>query len=71
MDPVCSVTRPVKELKYFDKQLIRTGETKTFRFEIDPLRDLSFVDGQGNQFLESGDYYVKVKDKQLKIEITD
>lgn len=70
-DPVCSVTRPVKELKYFDKQLIRAGQTKIFRFEIDPLRDLSFVDANGTRFLEPGDYYVKVKDKQLKIEITD
>ena len=31
-DPYCSITRPVKELKYFEKQLIKVGETKTFRF---------------------------------------
>lgn len=70
-DPVSSITRPVKELKYFDKQMLRVGETRTFRFEIDPQRDLSFVDQNGNRFLESGEYYVKVKDKQLKIKITD
>lgn len=33
-DPYCSITRPVKELKHFEKQLIKAGETKTFRFDI-------------------------------------
>ena len=28
-DPYCSITRPVKELKHFEKQLIKAGETKT------------------------------------------
>ncbi len=34
-DPYCSITRPVKELKHFEKQFIKVGETKTFRFDID------------------------------------
>ena len=33
-DPYCSITRPVKELKHFEKQFIKVGETKTFRFDI-------------------------------------
>ena len=41
-DPYCSITRPVKELKHFEKQLIRAGETKTFRFDIDLERDFGF-----------------------------
>lgn len=70
-DPVATISRPVKELKYFQKQLIKKGETKTFSFEVDPLRDLGFVDGEGNRFLEPGDYYIAVKDKKVKIEVTD
>ena len=68
-DPVCSISRPVKELKYFEKKMIKAGETIVFQFEIDPERDLSFVDEKGNKFLETGDYYVIVKDKKIKIEL--
>lgn len=70
-DPVCTISRPVKELKHFDKQMIAKGETKTFRFDIDTERDLSFVDGNGKRFLEAGDYYIIVKDKKVKIELVD
>lgn len=70
-DPVCRISRPVKELKHFEKQPIRRGETRTFRFEIDPERDLSFTDGDGERFLEAGDYYILVKDKKVKLTLTD
>lgn len=70
-DPVCRIARPVKELKHFEKQLLRSGETRTFRFEIDPERDLSFVDSDGNRFLEPGDYYVQVKDRTLKLTLAE
>ncbi|HEY6914079.1 MAG TPA: glycoside hydrolase family 3 C-terminal domain-containing protein, partial [Paludibacter sp.] len=70
-DPVCSISRPIKELKYFEKQALAKGETKVFRFEIDINRDFSFVDSQGNRFVEPGDFYVIVKDKKIKIELVD
>lgn len=70
-DPVCRISRPVRELKHFEKQPIRRGETHTFRFEIDPERDLSFTDGDGKRFLEAGDYYILVKDKKVKLTLTD
>lgn len=68
-DPACSISRPVKELKFFEKQLIKAGETKLFRFNIDMERDFSFVDSDGNHFLETGDYYIMVKDQKVKIEV--
>jgi len=68
-DPVSSISRPVKELKFFQKQFIRKGETKVFRFLIDPKRDLGFVNGRGEKFVEEGDYYVIVKDQKIKIEL--
>ena len=70
-DPYCSITRPVKELKYFEKQSIKAGETKIFRFDIDLERDLGFVDGNGKRFLKAGEYYIQVKDQKVKIELTD
>jgi len=70
-DPVSSISRPIKELKHFEKQLLKKGETKTYKFEIDPARDFSFVDGDGKRFLEAGDYNIIVKNKKIKIEIVD
>lgn len=68
-DPVCSITRPVKELKHFEKALLKAGESKTFTFEIEPDRDLSFVDRTGERFLESGEYYIIVKDSKAALNV--
>lgn len=70
-DPVCSISRPIKELKYFDKKFIKAGETKTFRFEVDFDRDFSYVDEKGKRFLESGAYHISVKDSEIKVELID
>lgn len=68
-DPVCSISRPVKELKFFEKQPLKAGETKVFRFQIDTDRDFGFVNSDGKRFLEAGDYYVLVRDRKLKIRV--
>lgn len=68
-DPVSSISRPVKELKFFEKQLVKAGETQVFRFHIDTNRDFGFVDADGKRFLEAGDYYIVVKDQKLKIHV--
>ena len=70
-DPVCRISRPVKELKHFEKQSIRSGEAYTFKFEIDPEKDLSYIDCNGKRFLESGDYFILVKDKKVKLTLID
>ncbi len=70
-DPVSTISRPVKELKHFEKQMIRKGETKTFSFKIDLLQDLGFIDSNGKRFLESGEYYIMVKDKKVMVEVED
>ena len=70
-DPISSITRPVKELKHFEKQTIKAGETCIFRFEIDPVRDLGFVDRDGQRFLENGAYLVSVKGRQARFTVTD
>lgn len=57
-DPAAKITRPLRELKHFETAEIAPGESRTFRWEIDPLRDLAFVDGTGERHLEAGDIQV-------------
>ena len=70
-DPYCSITRPVKEQKHFEKQFIKVGETKTFRFDIDLERDFGFVNEDGKRFLEAGEYHILVQGQTVKIELID
>jgi beta-glucosidase len=59
-DEVASVTRPVRQLKYFDKQFLLPGETKEFIFEIDPQIHLTYPDEKGNHVLEPGFFTLSV-----------
>lgn len=68
-DPACSITRPVKELKFFEKKMIKAGETVEFVFEMDRLRDLGFVNGDGERFFEPGEFILMVGNKELKFTI--
>lgn len=68
-DPVCSITRPVKELKHFEKVMLKAGESKTFTFEIVPMRDLSFVDSHGDKLLEKGEYNIIVKNSVIVLHL--
>lgn len=70
-DPYSTITRPEKELKHIEKQLIPAGESRTYRFEVNLMRDFGFVDSDGNRFLEEGDYYVMVGPKKIKIKLKD
>lgn len=62
-DPVCSIARPVKELKYFEKRLIKAGETADFEFKMDRMRDLGYVNADGESFFEGGSFVLRVGDK--------
>jgi beta-glucosidase len=70
-DPACSISRPVKELKFFEKKTIVPSTKTTYRFEIDPMRDLSYTDATGKRFLETGEYYVIVNDQKVKFEVVE
>jgi beta-glucosidase len=63
-DHVGSITRPVKELVHFEKQLITPGESKTFTFNMSPVQSLSFPDKNGNILLEDGSFDVQVGNLQ-------
>lgn len=51
----------------FEKKMIPAGESCTFEFEIDPMRDLSYVDWKGDRILEPGDYYIIVKGRKVRL----
>lgn len=58
-DLVGSLTRPVRELKGFDKIQLKKGETKTVTFEID-ANDLSFYNNDMKNIAEPGGFTVFV-----------
>ena len=68
-DPYSHITRPIKELKYFEKKLIKAGEIVTFRFEINPLRDLGFVNREGKKYLDKGEYRIMVGDQSVSVHV--
>lgn len=68
-DPVATISRPLKELKFFEKKLIRAGETVTYKFEIDPEKDLSYRNSEGNIILEEGDFYLIVNKQKIRFEV--
>ena len=63
-DPAASITRPLKELKHFEQATLAPGANRTFRFEIDPLRDLSFPDADGRRILEPGEIILLAGNQQ-------
>ena len=58
-DLVSSVTRPVKELKGFQKISLRPGETKTVTLEITP-DSLAFYDVKMKYIVEPGEFEIMV-----------
>ena len=54
-DVFASVSRPVKELKGFQRIHLKAGESKTVNFNITP-EQLSFYDFDGNKVLEPGEF---------------
>jgi beta-glucosidase len=54
-DCVGSITRPVKELKAFDKINLKPGESRTVLFKLTP-EDLKFWNNNDQQMLEAGDF---------------
>ena len=58
-DVVSSVTRPVKELKGFEKVWLQPGETRTVALEITP-ESLAFYDIDMNYVVERGEFEIMV-----------
>ncbi|MBX9853000.1 MAG: glycoside hydrolase family 3 C-terminal domain-containing protein [Cytophagaceae bacterium] len=59
-DEYGSITRPVKELQYFEKHEIKPGGSYTFTFITDPQVHLWYPDKEGRKILEQGYFTIKV-----------
>jgi len=62
------ITRPVKELKHFEKITLKPGESETLEFVITPDK-LSYPDEDGNTVLERGKYSVMAGDLEAGFSI--
>lgn len=58
-DLVGSVTRPVKELKRFERVTLKAGETKELSFEL-PVSELAFWNADMKYVVEPGDFQLWV-----------
>lgn len=56
------VSRPVRELKHFEKVHLEPGESKTVTFEITPEAVLWYPDARGNRIFEEGEFLVRMAD---------
>jgi beta-glucosidase len=58
-DIISSVSRPVKELKGFEKIILNPGEKKRVEFRLSP-EQLSFIDQNMKRVVESGTFSIMV-----------
>jgi beta-glucosidase len=66
-DPVCSVMRPEKELKAFDKVFLKPGETKTIEMQV-RVADLAFYDEAKKAWnIEAGEYILQLGNSSRNI----
>jgi beta-glucosidase len=68
-DVVSSATRPVKELKGFQKMALRPGEKKTVAFEITPEL-LAFYDVNMKYEVEPGDFTIMIGNSSRDQDLT-
>lgn len=68
-DEVGSISRPVRELKYYEKQLLNPGESKTYSFKIKPSEHLTFPDRKGEPILEDGYFTLMVGDLKTRFKL--
>lgn len=64
-DCFASVTRPVKELKRFDRIQLKAGEKKTVTFTL-PVSELAFYNIDMKKVVESGDFNLWVGTNSIK-----
>ncbi len=57
---VGKITRPVKELKHFEKISLEPGESVRIEFSINPEEHLAYPNQKGDSVLEAGKFTVRV-----------
>jgi beta-glucosidase len=68
-DKVSSVTRPIKELKGFERITLKPGETRTVTFNIGP-EALQMWNDQMQRVVEPGDFEIMTGDNSVDLKTT-
>ena len=68
-DDFSSVTRPVLELKRFQRVTLAPGERRTVRFELRP-EDLAFWDINMNRIVEPGTFTISAGPSSVQLKST-
>jgi beta-glucosidase len=68
-DEVASITRPVRELKYYDKKALKPGESADYEFVIKPSEHLWFPDRNNNRILEDGYFTLAVGNQSTRFKL--
>jgi beta-glucosidase len=69
-DEVSSVTRPVKELKGFERIHLKPGETRTVQFALTPA-ELGFYNVELRWVVEPGTFKVMVGPNSMDLQTVD
>ena len=69
-DLVGSISRPVKELKGFQKVLLKKGESRTLTFRLTP-EDLKFYNADLQFVAEPGDFQVFVGGNSRDVQMAE
>ena len=72
-DHVGKITRPVKELKHFEKVNLEPGESVRLEFLISPNKHLTYPDRNGEPVLEAGRFTVRTGEltKEFYLDLED
>lgn len=68
-DEVASIARPIRDLKYYEKKLIKPGESSEFTFVIKQSESLWFPDKTGKQVLENGYFTLMVGNQKARFKL--
>ncbi len=69
-DVAASVTRPLKQLKAFQKVDLKPGETQTLHFEL-PAEAMSFIGVDMQRIIEPGEFKVMVGNQSAVFTVTE
>jgi len=70
-DEVASISRPVKDLKFYEKKLLKPGESAEFTFTINPMESLSFPNRKNERLLENGYFTLTVGNLKTRFKLEE
>ncbi len=68
-DEVASLSRPIRDLKYYEKKSIKPGESAEYTFTIRPNESLWFPNKKGETILEDGHFTLTVGDQKIRFKL--